>query len=111
VATTGELENALEGLQSIAEAMEAALNQVGYGDTDEPGDGEDVSAGPFTDQQYMEACEALCGLCEAGCTLASTVMEPGAIGPDMPMDGAASADDASATELRGPGGMYGNWRL
>jgi hypothetical protein len=38
-------------------------------------------------------------------------MEPGAIGPDMPMDGAASADDASATELRGPGGMYGNWRL
>lgn len=122
MATTGELTNALEGLQAIAEAMEAALNQVGYGDTDEPGDGEDVSTGPFTDEQYQDALETLGSLLEAGEGLLEGV------GMDDPDDAEDSTGDDAAgraaeeqTEAAtrtttsngviGPGGSYGNWRL
>jgi HK97 family phage prohead protease len=65
--TTGQYENTLEGLQSIAEAVEAALNQVGFGETepDEQGDMEDVSPGPFSDQQYADALETIQSLVEA----------------------------------------------
>lgn len=121
MATTGELTNALEGLQAIAEAMEAALNQVGYGELDEPGDAEDVSTGPFTDEQYLDALETLGSLLEAGEGLLEGV------GMDDPDDAEDSTGDdaagraeeqteavaraATSNGVIGPGGSYGNWRL
>jgi HK97 family phage prohead protease len=48
---------ALEGLQAATEAIEAALAQVGFGETDEPDD--DTQSGPFTDDQYQTALEAV----------------------------------------------------
>jgi HK97 family phage prohead protease len=62
--TTGQYQNTLEGLQSVAEAVEAALNQVGFGET-EPGEqDDDVSPGPFSDQQYADALKTIQSLLE-----------------------------------------------
>jgi hypothetical protein len=109
MATTGELQNALEGLQAIAEAMEAALNQVGYGDTDEPGDGEDVSAGPFDDEQYMGALETVAALLEAGEGLLDGV---GVADPDEVDDAPGrSTDKAGETVTAWPSDGLLDWRL
>jgi HK97 family phage prohead protease len=59
--TTAQLQNTLGGLQSTAEAIEAALNNVGIG---EPEEAEEVAPGPFTDQQYIDALETIQALVE-----------------------------------------------
>lgn len=52
---TDQLGTILEGMQSTAEAIEAALSTVGYGD----GDDQTVAAGPFTDEQYAAALDGI----------------------------------------------------
>jgi hypothetical protein len=59
--STAQLQNTLGGLQSTAEAIEAALNNVGIG---EPEEAEEVAPGPFTDQQYVDALETIQALVE-----------------------------------------------
>jgi hypothetical protein len=100
-ASTGELTNALEGLQSIAEAMESALAQVGYGELDEP-DAMDASPGPFTDQQYTDALETVQSLLEAGEGLLEGV---GIEDPDAPDDapGRSTPEAPSAPSERDAG--------
>lgn len=95
--TTGELENTLEGLQSIAEALEAALNQVGFGETepDEQADTEDVSSGPFSDQQYADALETIQSLIEAAEGLLEGVGRPD---PDEGDTEARSTDAAPGVD-------------
>jgi HK97 family phage prohead protease len=92
--TTGQYQNTLEGLQSIAEAVEAALNQVGFADIDEVADG-DASTGPFTDQQYADALETIQNLVEA----AEGLLEgAGLPDPDEGESAARSAADGAGDE-------------
>lgn len=105
--TTGQLQNTLEGLQSIAEAIEAALNQVGFGETepDEQGDAEDVSPGPFNDQQYADALETIQSLLEGaeGLLEGAGLPDPdegesaGRSASSSGADGAADAESTAAT--------------
>lgn len=85
--STPQLQNTLQGLQSTAEAIEAALNGVGVG---EPEEADEVAAGPFTDQQYIDALETIQALVEAAEGLLESAGFPD---PDEAED--ATEDDAS----------------
>jgi HK97 family phage prohead protease len=93
--TTPQLQNTLGGLQSIAEAFEAALNQVGVG---EPEEAEEVSPGPFTDQQYAAALETIQSLIEAaeGLLEGTGLPDPDETEPAARSTAASGAESADA---------------
>lgn len=102
--STSDLQNTLGGLQSTAEAIEAALNQVGLG---EPEESDEIAPGPFTDQQYIDALETIQAILEGaeGLLEGAGLPDPDEAEPSI-RSTSPQADEAEVEERSGVEAEY-----